>query len=486
MSTVQRIAKNTAVMATAQIVSYVVNFFSAMFTARYLGVENYGVLSFALAFAGIFAVFTDLGVSTLATREIARNKSLTTKYLVNLSLIKVISVAAVFGVIALTINLMSYPHQTVAVVYVASLSVVIGAFTQVFYAIFLAHERMQYQAFGLFLYSVAVLLAVMLAIRFELALVDFAILYSAAGAALALFYCLAVYRLKFHQPQPGAVAAKAGVDWSFSKSLVRAALPLLAASVFIMIAYRIDMVMLSLMKGDAAVGLYSAAYKLIDALGFIPMAFSTALFPVLSQLHVSAQDSLKFAYQKAFKYLLIVGLPIAVGTTLVADRIIVGIYSINFSEATSVLRILIWAGALNFLNWLLWTMLTSINKQHVITRVTFLSMSFNIIANLILIPKYSYNGAAIATTMTYGAACGLYLHFVSKFVCKVESHKLITKPAIASAAVAASLIVLQRLSLFLLVPIAGMIYFVVLILLRDLTSEDLRLLKQVRRMREPR
>jgi O-antigen/teichoic acid export membrane protein len=91
--------------------------------------------------------------------------------------------------------------------------------------------------------------------------------------------------------------------------------------------------MLSLMKGDAAVGLYSAAYQLINALGFIPVAFTAALLPVLSRLHITGQDSLRFAYQKSFKYLLLVALPIAVATTLVADRIILGIYSSGFSEA---------------------------------------------------------------------------------------------------------------------------------------------------------
>ena len=76
MNTVQRIAKNTGVLLASQIVSYVLGFFFIMYTARYLGAEGFGTLSFALAFTGIFGVFADLGLSTLTVREVARDKSL--------------------------------------------------------------------------------------------------------------------------------------------------------------------------------------------------------------------------------------------------------------------------------------------------------------------------------------------------------------------------------------------------------------------------
>ena len=61
MNAVQRIAKNTVVLLLSDIVSKALGFFYVMYTARYLGAEGFGVLSFALAFTGIFGVFTDLG-----------------------------------------------------------------------------------------------------------------------------------------------------------------------------------------------------------------------------------------------------------------------------------------------------------------------------------------------------------------------------------------------------------------------------------------
>ena len=81
MNTVQTIAKNTGVLLVSQIASYIIGFFYIMYTARYLGTAGFGILSFALAFTGIFGVFSDLGLSTLTVREVARDKSLASKNL---------------------------------------------------------------------------------------------------------------------------------------------------------------------------------------------------------------------------------------------------------------------------------------------------------------------------------------------------------------------------------------------------------------------
>jgi len=86
MNTVQRIAKNTGVLLVSQIASYILGFFFVMYTARYLGAGGFGILSFALAFTGIFGVFSDLGLSTLTVREVARDKSLARKYFGNIAL----------------------------------------------------------------------------------------------------------------------------------------------------------------------------------------------------------------------------------------------------------------------------------------------------------------------------------------------------------------------------------------------------------------
>lgn len=132
MNTVQKIAKNSLVLLASNIISKILGFFYVMYTARYLRTEGFGILSFALAFTGMFGVFADMGFSTLTTREVARDKKLANKYLGNIAMMKLILVTLTFGLIALTINLLGYPEQTIKVVCLIALSVVFTAFVLMF------------------------------------------------------------------------------------------------------------------------------------------------------------------------------------------------------------------------------------------------------------------------------------------------------------------------------------------------------------------
>jgi len=136
VNTVQRIAKNTAILLVSTTISKVLGFFYVMYTARYLGAEGFCILSFALAFTGIFGVFSDSGLGSLTIREVARDKSLAKKYLNNISAMKAILMTITFALIAIVINLLGYPEQTIKVVYLISLSVVFNTFTGMFFLYF--------------------------------------------------------------------------------------------------------------------------------------------------------------------------------------------------------------------------------------------------------------------------------------------------------------------------------------------------------------
>jgi len=482
MSTVRRIAKNTTVLLIAQIASYLLAFFYMMYTARYLGAASFGVLSFALAFTGIFAVFGDLGLRPLTVREVARDKSLAPKYLANVTLMKIILVAITFGLIALTINLMGYPAETIKVVYLLALFVIFQAFTQMFYSIFQAFERMEFQAIGQMLNAGLILGGVILAMKFNFSVVGFASLYVMASV-IVLGYSFAVMRLKFSNVTSASETKAMEFDWSFWKPTIKEALPFFLAAAFSVIAFRVDMVMLSMMKGDAIVGWYSAAYRLIEASMFVPVAFVASIYPILSNFYVSSQESLRLAYQKAFKYLSVLGLPLAVGTTILADRIILFIFHSGYVQSIIALQVLIWVIPIIFLTYMFGTMLASINKQGLAMKIILLCMISNIVMNLLLIPPYSCVGAAVATVITGLIGFVLCFHFLSKLVYKIPIHKLIVRPAIASAIMGLFIFFFIRVNLPLLVCAAIVIYFGILLLLKTFSKEDYDLFKQIGRMR---
>lgn len=473
MNTVQRIAKNTGVLFVSQIVSYILGFFYIMYTARYLGVEGFGILSFALAFAGIFGIFSDLGLRNLTVREVAREKSLAGKYLGNIVVIKIFLGVVTIGLIAITINLLGYPLQTIKIVYLISLSVVFGTFSGMFYSIFQAYEKMEYQSLGQILSSVLMLAGALFAISNKYDIIGFASIYFIVNAII-LGYALVVSSLKFVLP-------KMEFDWGFWKVTIKEALPFGLTGIFVTIYYWIDSVMLSLMQGDEAVGWYNAAYRLIIVLLFIPSILNMVIFPAMSRFFITSKASLKFAYEKYFKYMAIIGIPLGIGTTLLADRIILLIFGAEYINSVIALQILVWSSVFIFLNGAFARLLEASNYQMTITKITGICMVENVVLNLIIIPKFSYIGASATTVITEFTALILCIIVSSKIGYNISKNNIIDALKVVVASLVMGLLIInsEYLNSFFLILASIALYFSVLYLLKGFSKDDVTLLMTI-------
>lgn len=470
MSTARRIAKNTTVLFIAQMITYVIGFFITVYTVRYLSVDNFGILSTALALTGILMVLMDLGLGTLTVREVARDKSLTQKYVGNTIIMKLILSFSTFLLTVLIVNIIAYPEVTKLVVYILTISFIFNALSSIFYSIFQSFEKMEFQSVATILNSLVMLIGIILAIYFQLDVIAFATVYLIANG-VNLIYNLIVYTWKFYLP-------RVEVDFGFWKPTIREALPLSMTSIFSMMVFRVDTVILSIIKGAEAVGFYNAAYRLMEALIFFPAVYTTSIFPVFSSLYITSRKPLKNAYEKSFKYLTIISLPIAVGTTLLADQIILLIFKSAYIPSILTLQIVIWVLPFTFVNYILGSLLTSMNKQYTVLKITIICLTMNVGLNLILIPSYSYLGAAFVTVITDALSVALSFYIVSRLVSKVAVHKIIFKPAVACVAMAL-LLFLIKTNLFVEIVLAILIYFGVLIALKTFTPEDYDLFRQI-------
>ncbi len=475
MSAVQRLAKNTTLLFVSQIISYILGFFITMYTAQYLGTAGFGTLSTALSLAYIFAVFTDLGLGTITTREVSRDKSLQNKYFTNTSILRLGLALLTFVLIVLYVNIVNllyhqYPPETVMVIYIIGASIIFNGLSGTFTAIFQALQKMEYQSISLILNSVLMFVGTIVAIYFNKDILFFAMLYVIANV-VCLIFILAVYIWKFSLP-------KWDFDTTFIKITLIAALPLSIVSIFTLVAFRVDTILLSVMKSSVDVGIYSASYRLLEVFLFIPAVFTISVFPIFSQFFISAKDSLKFTYQKSFKYLTILSLPVAVGITLLAEPIILLIYKSSFLPSVLVLQILIWTIPITFLNYIFGSILPAMNRQTTLLKITFVSMVFNIALNILVIPNYSYVGAAVATVLTEIMVIIMCFFVLSKSFCSVNIPDVLFKPAIASA-VMGLFILLVKTNLFLVIILAIIVYFTVLIVIRTFNQEDMDIIGQI-------
>lgn len=470
MSTIKTIAKNTLVLLGGQVITIALTYFYTIYTARYLGAEGFGVLSFAIALTGISCLLADLGLSVLTTREVSRNNLLADKYVGNVLAIKIILTIITLGVTAFAINLSGYPAKTIMVVYLITLSTIFTSFTNMFNSIFQAFQKMEYISIGRILHSILMFAGILIAIYENLDIISFASVYFYVSL-ISLGYSLYICIRKFLIP-------KIELDFQFWKNLLKESIPFWMTSVFVIIYFRMDMIMLSMMKGNEAVGWYAASYRLLDGLSVIPAVFMSVMFPIFSKCYVDSKSSLELAFKKSLKFLIIIAIPIGIGTTILADDIIMLFYGNEYAPSAIALKILIWASVLSFISWTPATLLNSTNKQRTLMIFTSVGAILNLILNYLLIPSLSYKGAGIATVITEFIVGLLMLSHIQKTQNLLAILLDVLFRSLISAIVMGLFVLrFKNYTLLLLIPLASILYFISLFMVRGVGKDELNLLK---------
>ena len=476
MSRVRKIAKNTSFLLISQIISYIFTFFITMYAARYFGASIFGIWSIALSITGIFGIFADLGMSTLMVREISRNLSARDKYISNIFFMKIILSILTFGLIIIIVNIIGYPEIVKNIIYIVTISVIIGSFSGILSAIFQANEKMEYISLSTIMSSMIVLLGTAFMIYYNLSIVFFAFI-NVVSTGLVSAYIIIKYIQKFPIPQ-------FRIDFSFWKPVLKESWPFGITALSGMLYNYIDSIMLSVIQGTEVVGWYSAAYRLMMITLFIPNAINMAIFPVMSQFYTSSKNSLKLMNEKYFKYMIILGVPLGVGVTILADKIILTIFGPGYSQSIIALQILIWTIILAFAGAPFVQLLQSVNKQHIITKISTISVITNVLLNLLLIPFFSYIGASFATLIAAVFSTG-YIFLVTYKVGYGISFKIVIndlfKVIFSTLVMSIFILYFKDLNLVLLSITATLLYFSSIYFVGCIDEVDIMLLKQLRR-----
>jgi len=363
-----------------------------MYSARYLGPANYGILAFALALNGIFGVVANFGLDPLAVREVARNKNLAGKYLMNGIVLKLLFGSLTFLIVFVVVNLLGYPEITKKVVYLITISTVVGGINNLFNSIYQAFERMEFISIGQILQSFLLLVFAVVGIKFGFDVVYFALIYLVVSFVV-LGYNIIITLWKFLKP-------KIEVDLGFWKDVIREAWPFALSSVFIGLYYYTDSVMVGFIKGNFDVGIYNAAYRLSSIFLLVPQIYSLVIFPILSKKYIKDLD--KFRLISLFYTWTIGSLGIIIGIIgyLVAPFLILSIYGEEYILSITVFRILILSIGLSYFTYPLGLILDTSNYQKINMYIMFFSIILNIFLNYIFINFYGVVGAAIATLIT--------------------------------------------------------------------------------------
>lgn len=472
MNQIRSIFKNTGWMTISQVITSVCAFLWTIIIARYLGVADYGIVSFAISFTGLMGIVMDFGMSTYITREIAKNKHLLDKYMGNIFLFKFILAIVLFILSGLILYLMNYQFITIAVTLIFTIELIFMSMTYFLNGIFQAFENVKYQAIGTILNSILLLLGILMTIHFDWGVIAIAISY-AFGFAIYCLYMFFNYISTFSFP-------KFELDLKFIKEVFLNSIPFGLTNFFYTIYFSIDVVMLSYLVGDYSTGLYKSAYNIIYVFTTFFVVYQSVIFPIMSKFFKESQNLLKISFELSVKYLLLIILPLSVGVFFYAGPLVNLIYSNQYSLASVPVQILIWTVIFLFVNGAASTLLNAISKEATVTKIYIAAAVFNVILNSILIPLFDYNGAAIATVLSEILITILIMNAIFKTNYKPDINLLknILKLLI-SALGFACVINFLNVSMWLAIPIAIIIYLVLLVLTRSIDDEDKYVIKSI-------
>jgi O-antigen/teichoic acid export membrane protein len=200
-------------------------------------------------------------------------------------------------------------------------------------------------------------------------------------------------------------------------SFASAAWPLAVTGAVVLLYFRVSTLMLAKLDGLGAVASYTPAYKLSEAFLLLPAALAGTTLPVLaaSLRHGPSRASVR-AYQSALLVSLALSVPFGIGTSLLGRFVLIHLFGPSYAGSALALTILGWATVLMSLNIQTTNALIALDRERLVMAITVVNLATNIVANLILIPRLSFNGSAYATLLTEGVNFAMQAGLVAYFL----------------------------------------------------------------------
>jgi O-antigen/teichoic acid export membrane protein len=443
---------------------------------RYLRPFGSGQYQFVLSYVLIFSIIVDFGIQQFVTKQIAEKPQEAKTYFQNFFTFEIIVALLLYGLLLLIAHFRHYDVVVIQAISVAGLGMVANALTYPFLAVMAAFQDLRKVALINFLNSLVNISVIFAAIIFHRYIVFLASVQLVFGILDLILYRIFV---KKHLPDPQVFRAVFRFDFHLIKNILKHGWPFALLVGFSAIYNRIDVVIITALKGYVQTGYYTAAYKIFDLLGFFPSVVSYALFPFFASLMAKkAVGEIKANLEKYLRLMVAAALPMAIGGMLLSSRLIALAAGPGFAPAAPVLAILIWAPAILFIyipvNSLVISQLT---KKAVL--ITGVNVILNTAGNLLLVPHFGIKAAAIMTVVSESLQGIFYFYFVRKNITQFEFANFVYQPLLAAVIMGLVLWPIRFHSLIFTLPLGAGVYFLMLILTGFVKKEDWVTLKRL-------
>lgn len=386
------VIKNSLFIFCGRIANSIFLFLLTLTISRLLGPALFGTYSFLTTVVLTGSYFANYGLDTLMVREVAKDQSVGKAYLTNILGLKLLTSFLTIALIVLLFQFISLDSKTNRLLLILLISLLFNSLSQTLWYYGDGFEKFIYHSL---LWPMSNFIKSAIGIVLVFFFQDISLLIWGLVVAEIISFGLSFGLIinRFGRCYPS-------FDFSKWHKLIIKATPLAIGVILSALYFRLDIIMLKLMKGDEIVGLYSAAYKLIEAFTIFPSVIVMVLFPSLVKDYNINIHKLKEKMNRSLIYFISMGVICAVFLSIFSKKIIVALYGNNFISSSITLQVLSWALFFIFINYLLSYVLISVGKEKRNTINLLIITSINIGLNLLLIPKYGHIGAGWATLIS--------------------------------------------------------------------------------------
>ncbi|MBD3330482.1 oligosaccharide flippase family protein [Candidatus Peregrinibacteria bacterium] len=493
MSVARKILSNTVWQFAGKVGMAFLGLAVVKIATHYLSVEGYGEYVLVYEFLAFFGIAADLGLFTIAVREMSKNEDDIPKIIGNiLSLRTILVVATMLIAVLLAFLIPDYRDSRIPLgITIASITVFLtiinGTLTSVL------QTKLQMHAA-----SIASILGKAISVGFMVYIVFFAFpdqgdigFFMLIGAGI-LGAIVTLLTTGYYVRKITPISYRFDIDlW---KKVLKEALPYGLALILNTIYFRVDSILISVIRGQEEVGIYGVAMKMLEHFAILPLYFMNSVLPVLTKSLDEKTKRYKQIISQAFNFLAAMAVPMVVGGVILAYPIIFIVSTPEFLSRLNkgfvgsdiAFQILIFALLFQFLNVLFAFILIAVNRQVKLLYINAVCVVFNLIANLIFIPYYGFIGAAVTSVLsemfilfaTYYYA-RKYLEFRIDFG---KAFKIILSSLLMGASIYylkdVSYELMQNWNVLILIPFGMFVYGGMLFATKTIDKDMIQLLKK--------
>jgi O-antigen/teichoic acid export membrane protein len=466
------IVRNTLFGMGAQASLRIISFIFNVLVIRTLGDSEFGRYSVVIAWAGLFSVIGDMGITQYMTREVARNPERGNHLFWNVAALRLILAVVSMVITILAAIAKAYESELVIAIALYTCGYIFQAFLAPLQGIIAGNQRLDFLSVMTVIGQVIFMVIGGLFLFMGLNFVWLTLASLINLPILTVLFILIVRRYKMQPP-------KFQLTPSTWKQLLIAGLPFAIIQLALTFNFRVDTLIIETYQSEAMVGWYNAAYNLTRTFLVLTGALITAMPITLAREHALDPQSILPWYYRSTKFMAFLGLPLAIGGTLLADKLIVLLYGDQFAPASIAFAILIWDTPLLMYTALCGNLATVIQKESRAMAIYLCLAGLNIIFNLLFIPAYGLIAASIMTVAAeLTGALMFYVFFRREFGTGLGLRHMI-RLAIAAILMGVIVYLLRPIPLLINVSVSSVFYLIAVWLSGALTIEERTLLSEV-------